>query len=155
MTKIVPTHWIESRKLFNLLFLVGLVKILTALPLTGQEMSHEEELTVIGQEGRLNRAWLVGYMDETTIKTPNPKCRLYWCSIEFRDWSHSQLCWYLWPLLWTIVFLTFSLVHLPPSPLPTVGTSTGLCICTACNSVYKIALPPQFKTLERRGVSDR
>jgi hypothetical protein len=25
---------------------------------------------------------------------PNPKCRLYWCLIEFIDWIYSQLCWY-------------------------------------------------------------
>jgi hypothetical protein len=24
-------------------------------------------------------------MDHITIKTPNPKCRLYWCVIEFTD----------------------------------------------------------------------
>ncbi len=24
-------------------------------------------------------------MDEGTIKTPNPKCRLYWCLIDFID----------------------------------------------------------------------
>ncbi len=28
------------------------------------------------------------------IKTPNPKCRLYWCSIEFIDWRYRQSCWY-------------------------------------------------------------
>jgi hypothetical protein len=33
-------------------------------------------------------------MDEGTIKTQNPKCRLYWCLIEFVDWRHSQSCWY-------------------------------------------------------------
>ncbi len=25
-----------------------------------------------------------------TIKTPNPKCRLYWCLIEFMDWRYRQ-----------------------------------------------------------------
>jgi hypothetical protein len=29
-------------------------------------------------------------MDYLTIKTPNSKCRLYWCFIEFIDWRHSQ-----------------------------------------------------------------
>ncbi len=28
------------------------------------------------------------------IKTPNPKCRLYWCLSEFIDWRYSQSCWY-------------------------------------------------------------
>ncbi len=29
--------------------------------------------------------WTVVPMDEGTIKTPNPNCRLYWCLIEFID----------------------------------------------------------------------
>ncbi len=55
-------------------------------------------------------------MDQITIKTPNPKCHLYWCFIEFIDWRNSQSCWYFRPLLWTSTPLTFSLVHLPPPP---------------------------------------
>jgi hypothetical protein len=50
-------------------------------------------------------------------KTPNPKCRLYWCLIEFRDWRYSQSWWYFRPLLWSSAPLTFSLVHYP-HPLP-------------------------------------
>ncbi len=34
-----------------------------------------------------------------TIKTPNPKCRLYWCLIEFIDWRYSLSCWFFRPLL--------------------------------------------------------
>ncbi len=34
-------------------------------------------------------------------KTPNPKCRLYLCLIEFKDWRYSQSCLYFRPLLWT------------------------------------------------------
>jgi hypothetical protein len=56
-------------------------------------------------------------MDQISIKTPNHKCRLYWCSIEFIDWRHSQSCWYVRLRLWTSAPLTFSLVHLPPPPL--------------------------------------
>jgi hypothetical protein len=33
-------------------------------------------------------------MDQISIKTPNPKCRLYWCLIECIDWRYSQSCWY-------------------------------------------------------------
>jgi hypothetical protein len=29
---------------------------------------------------------MLSIMDEGTIKTQNPKCRLYWCLIEFIDW---------------------------------------------------------------------
>ncbi len=46
-------------------------------------------------------------MDEGSIKTPNPKCRLYWCLIEFIDRRYSQSCWYFRPLLWTSAPLTF------------------------------------------------
>ncbi len=34
-----------------------------------------------------------------TIKAPNPKCRLYWCLIEFIDWRNSQLSWCFRPFL--------------------------------------------------------
>ncbi len=33
------------------------------------------------------------------VSTSNPKCRLYWCLIEFIDWRYSQSCWYFRPLL--------------------------------------------------------
>jgi hypothetical protein len=33
------------------------------------------------------------------INIRNPKCRLYWCLIEFPDWRYSQSCWYFRPLL--------------------------------------------------------
>jgi hypothetical protein len=36
---------------------------------------------------------------QITIKTPDPKCRLYWCLMEFIDWRYSQKCWYFRPLL--------------------------------------------------------
>ncbi len=33
------------------------------------------------------------------MKTPNPKCRLYWCLIKFIDRRYSLSCWYFRPLL--------------------------------------------------------
>ncbi len=56
-------------------------------------------------------------------KTPNPKCRLYWCLLEFIDWRYSQSCWYFRPALWTVDSLTLSLVNFspPPPPLPCVN----------------------------------
>ncbi len=30
---------------------------------------------------------------DSSIKTSNPKCRLYWCLTDFIDWRHSQSCW--------------------------------------------------------------
>jgi hypothetical protein len=73
-------------------------------------------------------------MDQISIKTPNPKCRLYWCLIEFIDLRYSQSCWYFRPLLWTSAPLTFSLVHLPPCPPFPVWISTGVYFHT--DSVY-------------------
>jgi hypothetical protein len=33
-------------------------------------------------------------IDQITVKSPNPNCRLYWCLIEFIDWRfRSQSCW--------------------------------------------------------------
>jgi hypothetical protein len=54
-------------------------------------------------------------MDEGTIKTQNPKCRLYWCLIEFIDWRYSQSCWYFRPLCELVpLYLLSDLPH--PSP---------------------------------------
>ncbi len=57
-------------------------------------------------------------MDQITIKTPNSKCRHYWCLIEFRDWRYSQSCWYFRPLFQT------------SAPLPSLqfARSNTLCI---------------------------
>ncbi len=49
-------------------------------------------------------------MDYLTIKASNPQCRRFWCLIEFIDWRYNQSCWNIWPALWTIAPLTFSLV---------------------------------------------
>jgi hypothetical protein len=64
-------------------------------------------------------------------KAPNPKCRLYWCLIEFTDWRYSQLCWYFRPALCTIAHLTFSLVSPTPSP-------PSLCEKIYCIHVYSV-----------------
>ncbi len=55
------------------------------------------------------------------VKTPNPKCCLYWCLIEFIDWRYSQSYWYFRPALWTIAALTFFLVSSPSCPLSCVN----------------------------------
>ncbi len=61
-------------------------------------------------------------------KDTKPKCRLYWCLIEFIDWRYSQSCWYFRPALWTIAPLTFSLVSSPPPP-------PSLRVITICRKV--------------------
>ncbi len=66
--------------------------------------------------------WLVGIMDQISIKTPNPKYHLYWCLLEFIDWRYSQSCLYFRPLFWTRAPLTFLLVHPPPPHVNTVST---------------------------------
>jgi hypothetical protein len=38
-------------------------------------------------------------MDQISVRTPNPKCRLYWCFLELIDWRYSQSCWFFRPLL--------------------------------------------------------
>jgi hypothetical protein len=47
----------------------------------------------------MNRLKSGAGMDQISIKTPIPNCRLYWCLIEFIDWRDSQSCWYFRPLL--------------------------------------------------------
>ncbi len=121
-------------------------------------------------------AWWVWCMDEITIKTTNPKCRLYWCLIDFTDLRYSQSCWYL---------VTTPLVNncrsnlltgsppLPPSLCEKVqfyvfiqcvtGGEGGIRLCgehwqELCTvyftrfQTYEIALPPN---LEGEGASDR
>jgi len=55
------------------------------------------------------RIYVPPTMDQITIKTPNPKCRLYWCVIEFIYRLAIQSV-----MLLFSTSLTFSLVHLPP-----------------------------------------
>ncbi len=50
-------------------------------------------------------------MNQISIKTPNPKCRLYWCLLDLIDWRYSQSCWYFRPALWSMAPLTFFLVY--------------------------------------------
>jgi hypothetical protein len=54
-------------------------------------------LFTLNKLSRIQSAWKTQTMDQITIKTPNPKCRLYWCLIEFIDWRYR--CWYFRPLL--------------------------------------------------------
>ncbi len=109
-------------------------------------------------------------MDEGTIKTQNPTCRLYWCLIEFIDWRYSQSCWYFWSLLWACaVPSAFSLTSPTPPPLPKVNVQYiktdsvwlwgGMLSCVVDHILqkfntlfltrfrtYKIATPPPTKT---------
>ncbi len=74
-------------------------------------------------------------MDQITIKTPNPKCRLYWCLIDFIDWKYSQSCCYFRPALRSIAPLTFSLVGSPTLPLFPVWISTYTVVFTRLQCV--------------------
>ncbi len=75
--------------------------------------------------------WMKYTMDQITIKTPNPKCRLYWCFIEFIDWRIKSVMLVFRQLVWTSAPLTFLLVD-PPLPL-LCTVSTGVCIYTVFN----------------------
>ncbi len=95
-------------------------------------------------------------MDQITIKTPNPPCRLYWCLTEFIDWLYSQSCWYFRPLLKTRYSAPLSIgVCIYTVCKRGGGEGIGLCgellqeLCTVYLTrfrIYKMALPPQTKT---------
>ncbi len=57
-------------------------------------------------------------MDQISIKTPNPKCRLHWRLIEFIDWRYKS------------VMLVFSIPLVNYRPLT---FSLVTCIHTVCN----------------------
>ncbi len=71
-------------------------------------------------------------IDQITIKTQNPKCRLYWCLTEFIAWRYSQSCWYFLPLLWTSAPQPSHWFIYPPSLLR-VNKYRGTCTHTVCN----------------------
>ncbi len=52
-------------------------------------------------------------MDQIFIKTPNPKCRPYWCLIEFIAGDTVSHVGIFRPALWSIAPLTFFLVSSP------------------------------------------
>jgi hypothetical protein len=67
------------------------------------------------------------------MKTPNPKCCLYWCLIEFRDWIYtiqSVMLVFSTPL---VNYCRSNLLTGSPPPTPPCEyeyVSTGLCIYT-------------------------
>ncbi len=80
-----------------------------------QEAAHAEHLHGFARKDIYNLRGLTKLqrdrtlltcMGQITIKTPNPKCRLYWCLIDFIDGRYSQSCWHFRPLLWTRAALT-------------------------------------------------
>ncbi len=62
-------------------------------------------------------------MDLLTL--PNPKCRLYWCLVEFIDWRYSQACWYFDPAVRTITATYNLLSGSPPPTLPLPKVTLG------------------------------
>ncbi len=83
---------------------------------------------------------IVGSMDQISIKTPNPKGRIYWCLLEFIDWMS---CWYFRPLLWTSAALP-SLVHLPPSLPPSLCEQQGIGGLRQINTCRQVPLLVTF-----------
>ncbi len=47
---------------------------------------------------------------------------------RLEQWRYSQSCWYFPPILWTVAFLTFSLVQLSPHPLFPVPKYSTECV---------------------------
>jgi hypothetical protein len=114
-----PLFSVESIGICAYIFLVNLSK--TYLPgggFTKQWDSNRRPLSVRPIKRHRTSSSIPWTMDQISIKTPNPKCRLYWCLIEFLALRYSLSCWYFLPLLRTSTPLTFSLVHLPPPPPP-------------------------------------
>ncbi len=71
-------------------------------------------------------------MDHIIIKTVNPKCRLYWCLIEFIDWRLQSVVLVFSTPLVTSAPLTFSLVDPPPFPFEVreyVRGGNGIRLC--------------------------
>ncbi len=92
-------------------------------------------------------------MDEITIKTSNPKFRLYWCLTEFQAWRHSQSSRYFRPL----VNKCRSMQYVTEGGK---GKGIGLCgehiqelysVYLTTFRTYKVALPPQTINQEGRG----
>jgi hypothetical protein len=92
------------------------LKIEIFLPFHLPVWPHKTEVCSSDHAGRpspiLNCYMYDTDMEYLIIKTPNPKCRLYWRLIEFIDWRYSQSCRYFRPLLWSIAPITFSLAQL-------------------------------------------
>ncbi len=98
-------------------------------------------------EGRRSSFAQIYTMDQRSINTPNPKCRLYWCLIEFIDWRHRQSWWYFRTLLWTSAPRREGIGRLCGQHIQEFYTVYLIRVWT-----YKIALPPQTKTYEGRGL---
>jgi hypothetical protein len=63
----------------------------------------------------IDKADFAETMDDGTIKTQDPKCRLYWCLKEFIDWRYSHVGIFFNPLV-NCCPSTFSLTSPRPPP---------------------------------------
>ncbi len=130
----LPLFSLEYIGICAYIFLVNLsMMYLPGGGFTKQGDSNRRPLSVRPLKRHYTSTSIPWTMDQISIiKTPNPKCRLYWYLIEFLDWTYNQSCWYFRPLLRTRAPLTFSLIHLsPPLPFP-LWISTGLHVFIQC-----------------------
>jgi hypothetical protein len=88
---------------------------------------------------------------QITKKTPNPKCRLYWCLIEFKDWRYSQSCWFF--LTSCKLSSLYLLSSSPPPPLPCVTKYRRNTQCIAQSEPTKLLYHPK-QNLGGEGASD-
>jgi hypothetical protein len=93
------------------------------------DLSPDMKLPSLARRPLANKAWtssalaslvpvcsVIHGLITVTIKTQSPKCRLFWCIIEFIDWIQS--CWYFRPSY--VNYCPSNLLSCsPPPPLPT------------------------------------
>jgi hypothetical protein len=113
--------WTQTSKImwkimFVFYFILHFWRNVAQANLSGLSLIIAAYLLILNTRGRIQRkTWYMKFIDQIFIKTPNPKCRLNWCLIEFIDWRYNQTCWYFRSLLWTSAPLTW-FNYLPPPP---------------------------------------
>ncbi len=82
--------------------------------------------------------------ERRNYKTQNPKCRLYWCLIEFIDWRYSQSCWCSPLPSWTTTFRESCLYN--SFVLELTNKSSGTCCERAGRGCSEPPHPPTLTT---------
>ncbi len=99
--------------------------LLQLVPYVSSSIIHPLNIYILYVVGLILHQSCPCTMDQITLKTPNHKCRLYWCLIEFRDWRYSQSCWFFFRSSCELAPF-YLLSSSPPLPPFDVWISTGL-----------------------------
>ncbi len=106
LVRLLLTVWVWEKYMAFIFSLFPLPPVLPVFTPQTREYSRPETATFLGtisDDGIFGPAcWDWRSWTKLTIKTPNPKCRLFGCWTEFVDGRYSQSCWYFRPALWTI-----------------------------------------------------